>query len=375
MNRVFLIILGVLVFKAEGQTPSALADSLYAAGTYSEALQMYQEIPDTWKQQAAIYEHWGDLSKAISLYEEQLRKQPETPTVPFALATLYFREGNKLAADSLLRELSVKDPMQATYHYQRGLVWEGENDSLSQQLFLQTLQLEPRHQNARYKRARYTLTKRDFDTASRYISEALKQNPNSLRFLNLRALHAFYTEAFHQAIEDYERLVSAGKSNESLHDHLAISYRATLQYEKSLTQYKILINQFNDKIPEWHAGVAATYSGLKEYDKAERHYKIAILLKRPSVEEEYMQLALLYGAQKRYKKQYEALQQVVVENPESQRGWYMLATAVENQQSDASKAIPHYERYLAKFGENGLYSAYAKQRIKDITTQLHFEKD
>ena len=122
-------------------------------------------------------------------------------------------------------------------------------------------------------------------------------------------------------------------------------------------------------------GVAATYSGLKEYDKAERHYEIAILLKRPAVDDEYMQLALLYGAQKQYGKQYKALQRVVAENPESQRGWYMLATAVENQQADASKAIPHYEKYLEKFGENALYSEYAKQRIKDITTQLHFEKD
>ena len=142
-----------------------------------------------------------------------------------------------------------------------------------------------------------------------------------------------------------------------------------------MEQYKILINQFNDKVSEWHSGVAATYSGLKEYDKAERHYEIAILLKRPSVDDEYMQLALLYGRQKQYGKQYKALQQVVAENPESQRGWYMLATAVENQQLDASKAIRHYEKYLEKFGENALYSEYAKQRIKDIATQLHFEKD
>tara|TARA_B100001146_G_C16201135_1_gene444782 strand:+ start:10776 stop:11903 length:1128 start_codon:yes stop_codon:yes gene_type:complete len=375
MNKALFGILLCLFFKAEGQTPSALADSLYAAGNYQEAMAVYKTLPNSLKQQATIYEHWGQLSQAIALYEKELKTKPKDARIQFSLAKLFFRNGTTKQADSLLQQLIATHPDQATYYYQRGLVLENTNDSLAQTLFTRTLQLEPNHQNARYQSARYALTKREFETAHQYISEALEQQPNSLRFLTLRALHAFYTEDFHQAIQDYEVLLEVGKSNESIHEHVAIAYRNTLQFEKALEQYKILINQFNDKVPEWHSGVAATYSGLKEYDKAERHYEIAILLKRPAVDDEYMQLALLYGAQKQYGKQYKALQRVVAENPESQRGWYMLATAVENQQADASKAIPHYEKYLEKFGENALYSEYAKQRIKDITTQLHFEKD
>jgi len=69
------------------------------------------------------------------------------------------------------------------------------------------------------------------------------------------------------------------------------------------------------------------------------------------------------------------LNDVVNNYPQNERAMYYLATAADNYFDDNTTVIPFYERYMKKFGETGRFREYAKQRIKDLKTELHFKNE
>ena len=184
-----------------------------------------------------------------------------------------------------------------------------------------------------------------------------------------------YSKDYHGALSAYKKLQKLGQSSRQLHENLAMSFSKTNQFEEAIDQYTLLINQFDDKNPSWHYQIAGVFGALHYYEKARRHYEIAILLKDLSSEAEYWSLSQLFGSQKEYRKQMEALNNVIAQNPQNQEAHYFLAAAADNYFKEIKTVIPFYENYLKKFGDNGRFSEFAKQRIKDLKTKLHFNKD
>jgi len=380
MNKFLILFFILFVCKAEAQEPSALAvgDSLYALGEYQDAINNYQRAGESFSVQlklAKSYESAGNKTKALQFYKEALQQNPEATIATFNYGKLLQSAGLLQQADSLFTVLTKQYPNNANFYYELANVKEETSDSLAMISYERAYGLDSSHLNTNYKLARYAVTKRNFNSAKKYIDYGLQVDPNSTRFLTLRALSHFYQKEYHEAVAAYEKLLERSQGNEQLHEKLAISYTNTNQFEKAIEQYAVLINKYNDKVPSYHTNLAKAYMALKEYVKAIRHTEIAIVLQDISLEGEYLQLSTIYKRQGNDKKVFEMMGKAVAENPNDEMLSYFQVLAADNYFEDTKTEITYYERFLKKFGMDGRYGALAQQRLKDLKEELFFEKE
>lgn len=373
MNRLFIIILLISAL-ADAQNASALrmGDSLFALGDYSKAIKWYEDAQHSEEKIAKAYLAMGNQTKALTYYEHVMTQENVDPLSQYNYGKLLLSSNRYSQADSVFRRLSRQHPKNPEFQYQLGLVKEKQSDSTAYQSFVNAYALDVNHQNALYKIAKYAAERREFDLASDYIQKGLKADSNSTRWINLKAIVAFVTKDYHSAATAYEQLIQMKQSNVQLHENLGVSYRQTNRFEEAIEQYTILINEYNDKNPSWHFNLAKSYEALRYLDKAQRHYELSIILQDIPLDDAFIALSEVFKKQLDYKNQFTTLQKAVGENPENQLALYLYATAADNYFEDDAAAIPYYEKYLQKFGDEGKYAEFAKQRIKDINTDIHF---
>ncbi|HBR54018.1 MAG TPA: hypothetical protein DEA82_07445, partial [Flavobacteriaceae bacterium] len=126
-------------------------------------------------------------------------------------------------ADSLFQLLTKASPKNPEFVYQLGLVKEKRNDSTAFPMFLYAYVLDKNHQNALYKFAKYSAEGRNFNKAKKLIEDGLEADPNSTRFLQLKAVVAYVQKEYHLAASTYETLLERKQSNIQLHENLAVS--------------------------------------------------------------------------------------------------------------------------------------------------------
>ena len=378
MRKNFLaFILLLTLFQASSQNDEALVigDRLYALGNYTQAINEYEKAGTANAKIAKCYEALGNNSKAIQYYKLTLLKSPNATITKYNYGKLLLKTTQYDKADSLFNALEKEDPNNPNFPYHLGLIKEKQKDSTARNHFERVLAMDSTHQNALYKLSRMLVEKRQFESATHLVASGLESDPNSVRFLNLEALIHFYGKNYHGALSAYKRLVALNQSTVQLHENLAVCFRNTLQHTKAIEQYTILINEYDDQTSKWHYGIGIIYMSLKDYEKARRHIEIAILLKDLPIEDEQMTLSFLFRATKDYRSQMEVLNKLVNNDPQNEVAMYYLAAAADNYFEDNNTVIPFYERFLKKFGKTGRFRELAKQRIKDLKTELHFKKD
>lgn len=377
MNRfltVILLIGSVTIVGAQNTSAILLGDSLYALGNYSKAIDHYKKVENSEEKIARAYLAIGNNTKALQFYDKAVQIDSSVLT-RYRYGKLLSQTGRYQKADSLFESLTKTAPKNPEFAYQLAVAKEKQNDSTAIDIYLLTLYLDQEHQNAMYKVAKHMAEKRNFNGAREYIDKGLQADPNSLRFLNLKAVVAFVNKSFHSAATTYEKLLNLNQSNIQLHENLAESYRYTNRFEKAIAQYTILINSYDDKVPAWHFNIAKCFEALRYLDKAQHHFEIAIFLQDLPLDDSYVALASVFFKQKKFLAQLETLQKAVQENPENQRAKYLLATAADNYFEDDSAVIPYYEAYLKIFGDQSQFAEYAKARIKDLKTDIHMNKN
>ncbi len=377
MNKIFTLLLILFALIADAQNTSAIrvGDSLYALGAYSQALKFYKEAGDQEQKIARTYDAIGNTTRALEFYEKALSGNKPTLLTQYNYGKLLLKAGQYPEADSLFNKLTQSNGENPEFYYQLGLAKGKLQDSTAFLSFSKALRLDENHQNTLYKLAKYRAEKRNFNGAMEYVENGLQTDQNSIRFLYLKAVIAYVNKNYHTASETYEKLLELNQTSEQLHKNLAVSYTQTNRFEAAIQQYTILINEYDDKNPSWHYSIAKNFEALRYLDKAQHHFEVAIVLQDIPLDDSYFALAGVFKKQKEYKGQMEALQKAVQENPENQAALYFLAAAADDYFEDDASVIPYYETYLKKFGEKGKFSEFAKQRIKDIKTDIHFNKN
>lgn len=374
-NFLIVCIVSITIAKANAQNALAIGDSLYSLGNYNAAIIQYKQTTGAEDKIARAYKAVGNNAMAIQFYKKHLENEKTDVLSSYNYGKLLLSANRFKQADSLFEVLSKANPKNPEFYYQLGLAKEKQKDSSAFIKYLQALTNDKNHQNALFKVAKIQAERRNFNEAMMNIERGLKVDSESVRFLNLKALIAYVNKSFHLAADTYEKLIDLNQSNERLHENLAVSYNQTNRFEQAISQYAILINEYDDKNPSWHFSIAKNYEALRYLDKAQHHFEIAIALQDLPLDKSYVALASVYKKQKDYKNQFSVLQKAVRENSNNQRALYLLATAADNYFEDDAVVLPYYEKYLAIFGEQGNYTEHAKQRIKDLKTDIHFNKN
>ena len=378
VNKSICVILLLCFIKAGAQTSAlAVGDSLVQTGAYSEAIEVYNQLPvspQVYERIAAANEALGRNAEALAAYRSALELNADDFRLGYRYGILLSKSNYYKKADSLFSGLHLIQPTNASVLYQRGYAREQLKDSTAIIDYLKAYRADNNQQNALYRIAKLLLEKRSFVGAKEYIDLGLKANPNSTRFLLLDGLSYFVNKSYHDAIKRFERLLELGKDNESIREHLAKSYAQTYQYEQALEQYKVLINQYDDRNANWHFSLSTAYLGLNEPEKARRHINIAIGLLDVPLDSHFLALAITYNREGNYPEVMKALQEALAENPKNQLAKYQLAVAADNRYADKALVLPYYEAYSKQFPK-GRFIDTVLYRISDIKEQLFMEKD
>lgn len=386
MKKVLMFFVLILLFKAEAQSGSVFpniqkADTLYEIGDYSNAIAQYKQLTFESSIAAKIakaYEALGNVPEALHYYEkaasesESTGRQKENIRIKLDFAKLLAQSSKYKKADSIFRRLTDEFPNNPNFIYQRALIKEALNDSTAIEYFKQVFLLDTNHIKSVYKIGRNYIENRKFMESELFVNKGLSVDSTSTRFLNLLALKQFYTKDCHAAISTYNRLISLEENNIQIHENLASCYSYTNQFEKSLDQYKILLQEFDDKNPKWHVGIATLYRSLKEYKKAERHMNIAIALQEIPLSESYLELAAIYKGKGDYKSELKVLKSALLNNPSNEMALFRMAVAADNYFADKKVVLRYYEDYLKKYSKNGRMRNLSKQRVADLKKELHF---
>ncbi|EDM45145.1 Tetratricopeptide repeat family protein [unidentified eubacterium SCB49] len=372
-NKLFYICIAITAC-THVQAQLHKGDSLYALGNYNKAIVAYKVAGNNEIKIANSYQALGNTAKALSYYKQGLDNDNQNLLTQYNYGKLLLKADRYKKADSVFEKLTQLDPKNPEFYYQSGVAKEALNDSTAIVQFMNATKIDKEHQNAHYKLAKHFTTKRHFTQASTHIDIGLKAAPTSIRFINLNALVYFYSKSYHDALKQYEHLLDLNQSNEQLHVNLAISYARTNQFLKAIEQYKIVIAKYDDENPTYHFNLGKMYWAEKKNALAIAHIKQAIALQSVPLDRQYLTLASIYKKEGDYKNTFLMIEKAVAESPNDEMLRYQYAVAADNYYKDEKSVVALYEAYLTRYGADAKYGALAEQRISDIKTKNHFEK-
>ena len=377
MKLKFSIILLFAALKAEAQTSAlAIADSLYALGNYSEAV---EELEKSGAKSEAVLlklaraqKANGNTAAALDNYKTLLELNPERLLTSLEYAQLLAASGELKAADSLFTRLVKKYPTNANFHYQLGLVREERQDSTAMTHYNFAILLQKNHQQALAKVAKRALVSGKLLEAERLSKQGLNTNPTNLTLLSILAQAYYFQKEYELAIEPFEKLVNLGEGSEFIYSRLGTAYYHLEQMEKAINNFELALS-FEDKDHATHYSLGKLYAMTGNYKKSEFHLLAAILLKDQILDEEFTSLGLTYKLKNEPKKALEYFNKALEENPDNERAMFERAIAGDSFYKDLEARLKLYEAYLEKYETTGdsYLRKLARRRVKDIREEIH----
>ncbi|GEQ84523.1 hypothetical protein ULMS_00310 [Patiriisocius marinistellae] len=357
---------------------SQSGDSLFELGDYSRAIIEYQNAEidaNVHFKIAKSYEALGFSKEAITHFKMALEKDASNVLIQYNYGKLLYSLGNIKQANPVFAALAENNAENPNYPYYQGLLAEKENDTLAIPFYLSALKDDPNHLNTVYRLAKILTEKRKFNQAKLYITQGLKADEKSSKFLILKALSAFYQDEFHDAITSFNKLIELGEGTEQFLEKLAISYAKTYQYQLAVNTFEKLIKEYDPKNASYFYNLGKCLMGIEQYEKGRLNIEMAIALRTPSLDSEYVSIAASYNREKNYKKTIEYLNKAIKENPFNQYAQYQLAIAADNYYEDDSEVLKLYEQYILNFDKEGDFYQLAFTRANDLKQKIHLSKE
>ncbi|MGI0105193.1 tetratricopeptide repeat protein [Salinimicrobium sp. WS361] len=378
LKNLFIIII-IFSTKAEAQTSAlAMADSLYAVGDYSGAIQELEKVNSQSEavllKLAQAHKAQGNPAAALSYYKTVLEVNPKKLLTAVAYARLLSSTGKLEQADSIFQELVKKYPMNANFHYQLGLVKEQRKDSTAIKHYNITVLLQKHHQQALSKVAKSELVHGKLMRAERLSKQGLEFNPANKTLLSILAQAYYFQKEYKLAIEEFEKLVDLGAGSEFIHRRLGTAYFYLEDYDSALEHFNKALH-YGPQNHSTHYSLGKLYALKGEYKNSEVHLLEAILLKDVLLDEEFTSLGLTYKLSKKPKQALTYFNRALEENPDNERAMFERAIAADSYYEDLETRMNYYQAYLDRFGEYGnpQLIRLAGQRIKDIREEMHLE--
>lgn len=377
MNKIATLIFILFLAKSQAQT-SVLnkADSLYARGNYTKAIEAYkthQPLDAVYGQLAKAYMAIGNYDEAMRHYELAVKVQPQNDLLNFEYAKLLSRFKKTDEALTIFKDLSKKDETNPNYHYEIGLLLEQKSDTTAHHQFLKAYELDATHQKAIFRIARHFLVKNQNDISLKYIDKGLETYANNVELINLKALNYYYKEDYITAAKWFEKLISLGESSQFIHEKLSFCYAQDSEYQKAIAQGELAI-KFDPKNSTNLYIQGQLYERLQDFPNAEKYITMALELIDQPLDAEYTSLALIYNKQKKYKESIEVLQKALKENASNFSAQFYLVTAKEKYYADYDSKIKVYEVFIEKYPKSP-YVSFAEMRLKQLKEEQFMKQD
>lgn len=384
-----------MMFKAEAQSSAlVIADSLYAVGNYTKAIENYRSLEAqnaiTHLQVARSYKAMGNHTLALEAYKLSLAEISEQPIAATEYGKLLITKGQFAKADTIFSKLSDLYPDNPEYFYQWGRALKrikekkGVNihlpDTITmpyEKAFAKAVQLDSTHQRALFQLGIYYLKESEYDQVEKIGFKALESDPENVEIINVLAQNYHNKGYYSEAIMWFEKLVSLGQSSLYIYDKLGYNYYQENMFELAITQYnKVLI--YNDEDYGVHLTLAKLYGFLKNIAKAEYHAEQALTLKNLPLDDVYFTLGRTYQISKKYKKAVTQYKLAIKENPKHIHAHHGIVVCADNYYEDKKEVIALYERFVRDFEGNTKASGFvylSKERIKKLKEEVFMAEE
>lgn len=379
MKRQFIIIICLITFKAEAQvSASVIADSLYATGNYTSAINYYaKEVSQKGSLQIArAYNAIGNYDKSIAQYESLISESPEMQIARFELGKLYiktkrFDDGRKLFT-GLVRD-DANNPQ--FLYYQGESFRELDQPASSLVAYKKAVAVDSTHLKSIFQLGKYFVITRERANAIEYLDKGLNFYPNDVSLINLKALALYNNGEFEKALPLFERLIELGERKEFVYTKLADCYYNIWELEKAKSTYKHLI--FLDEDNEnAYFNLGHVFFKDRQRDSATYFIKKSIEVQKVTFEREYESLARFARTEEDLATALKYYRLAFDEDPSDYRVYYQICTLIDQTSKDTKVKLEYYESFIGKFGKKKPYlSDFVIKRISKLKQEQHLAKD
>lgn len=371
------LIIALLTWSTQGQgILLKRADSLYVHGNYSKAIEAYKTYDPqdlVYEKMAKAYLALGNYDLALKNYDLALNAFPENALIKYDYAKLLSRSKKLNDAAVLLSELVYLDYRNPNYHYELGLVFEKQGDSTAMNRFHSAYELDPTHQKAIAKMARYFLVKRKHESSLHYINTGLESYANNAELINLKALNYYWKEDYKEASLWFEKLLALGENSQFIHEKLSFCYAQQALYEKAIVHANQAVN-FDPKSAINLYILGQLYETINDYVSAEKWIAEALDIMDQPLNAEYTKLATVLNRQGKYKEAIAALQSAIKEDPQDETAQFFLVRTKDEYYADKDSKIKAYEVFKEKFPKS-VYIPFANGRLKELKDEKFMKSE
>lgn len=361
-------------FVATAQSTIA-ADSLYATGDYSAAINAYAKegTAKAGLQIARAYNAIGNYDKSIAQYEAVVATETDLQIARLELGKLYLKTGHYDEARKLFTGLVSVNSANPEYLYYQGEAFRELDQEVSSLVaYKKAIALDSTHLRSLFRVAKYLVVERMPSDALVYINKGLEIYADDVAMINLKGLNYFNNAQYDKAIPPFERLLELGEEKEHMYLKLAYSYFKDWEFEKAKKTYKALL-QLDNSLSKPYNGLGEVYLKEQKLDSAEINYRIAIEVQDPILSMEYGALAYIARQRKDLKTALEFYKLAYEEDPSSPMAYYQVCTVADQYYKDPKIRLEYYENFQKKFKKkHPHYSETVKKRIIELKEEIHF---
>ncbi|MBF2053596.1 MAG: tetratricopeptide repeat protein [Candidatus Sericytochromatia bacterium] len=332
---------------------SGIALAYHALGQIGEALQWYQRSlamphvsPRLYFSLALAYEDLGERSRAIEAFKSYLRYFPYCSDGSYRLALLLMEQQAFKAAASVLHKVVQLSPDNGlAWHYLALVETRLNHYHAAFQAYQQALKHLPESewpQTYAHLAQTFVLAGQP-EKAHKACDRALKQNPEQLEALNVRAGLYYSVQAYAEAAALYEQLWQK-QADQPLHAyHLGLCYFRRQQHDAAIEVYQSALKR-HPEAACLHHGLGQAYLGSKEHLKALRCFYRALALK-PDFSPSICSLGQLYTEQQQFDQALKWFQKLIDQQPDNAEAWIQAGFAHDNL-NNLKQAISCYQKAL-----------------------------
>ncbi|MGB3142694.1 MAG: tetratricopeptide repeat protein [Maribacter sp.] len=379
MKQFGVIILSLLFLKAQAQTAGlSVADSLYAEGNYTKAINEYSKIgtASAALQIARSYNAIGNFDKAVTQYQFVTTQHPDIQLAQFEFVKLLLKMGNVSDANAVFSNLAELNTDNQEYQYYLGET-NKELDQLEEALvhYKKAVALDSTHLRSLFQLAKYYTVKQERDNALEYIEKGLWFYDTDVALINLKALVLFNDYQYNNAIPWFEKLLDLGEDKDYIYEKLADCYSHNWEFEKSKETYGILLDR-DDTNSQTYFSLANVYIKEQKLDSAKVFINKAMEVQKPIFAQGYNSLADIARQQKDLKTALSFYQMAHQEDATDARIYYNICTVYDQLGDNLQKKLEYYQNFLKQYpNEHPYFYESVRKRIRELKEQIHFAKD
>lgn len=371
------------MIKAEAQTSaSAVADSLYATGNYTKAINFYAEEGSAAAslQIARAYNAIGNFEKAITQYNSVVAENPDFQIASFELGKLLIKVEDFDEARKLFTKLTSVEKDNPEYYYYLGEAFrELEQPSSSLVAYKNAIQKDSTHLRSLFQLGKHFVVKQEKNEALLYIDMGLEFYPKDVAMINLKALVLFNDASYEKAIPWFEKVLELGETKEYVYEKLAYCYYKEWDFEKAKANYRKLL-EIDDGNSDTFFKLAETYRKNQQLDSAEINIREAMNIQKPIFVQGYSYLGNLAREREDFKTSLEYYKLAYEQDPNDAYVYYQVCTLTDRLFKDPKLKLEYYKKYIEKYGKNesrldSYYSKMASERISQLKEEIHFNAD